>query len=63
MDGAQDRLRAEHNGRAWLAWHVAHLPGNEKVRLRDLLIADKPAAKAAGWQDEYAAFAAWATRH
>jgi hypothetical protein len=25
VEGAQDRLIREHNGRAWLAWHIAAL--------------------------------------
>ena len=60
MRGAGQRRKAEHNGRAWQAWITAHLPGNDKVRLSDLTFNDRRPAKARSWEDEFAAFGAWA---
>lgn len=60
MNGAETRMKIEHNGRAWQAWVTAHLPGNDKVRLSDLQFSDRRPAKGRGWEDEFAAFGAWA---
>jgi len=60
MKGARQRLRREHNDRAWQAWQIAHLPHQERrVRFRDLIYRDEePAPKS--WEDEFAAFESWA---
>lgn len=38
LDGAADRLRAEQNGRAWLAWHVEALSRSKKLPELDRLM-------------------------
>lgn len=62
LDGVGDRLRREHNERAWLAWTTVMLPGSKEIRkFSDLTIRDgakKP--QAANPDAEFAAFAAWA---
>lgn len=65
MKGAEERLKREHNARAWQAWVTACLPGNPKTRLDDLTFRDRPAARPRSWEDEFAAFDAWAsaTKH
>lgn len=41
----------EHNGRAWLAFHIAHLPHQKRpVPLADLMIGSKPGNQPKGWQ-------------
>lgn len=66
MDGARRRLDREHDDRAWLAWTTAFLPHSENVaslRLTDLQSASSRRAQAGdqhGWEDEFAAWSAWA---
>lgn len=60
MQGREQALKREHNARAWQAWVTAFLPYQEKPpRLADMTFRDKP-AKPRTWEDEFAAFAAWA---
>jgi hypothetical protein len=38
LEGAQRRLTAEHDGRVWLAWHVAAFSRQEKLPDLDTLL-------------------------
>lgn len=66
MDGARRRLDREHDDRAWLAWTTAFLPHSkdvERLRLTDLQSASSRRARRggkSGWEDEFAAWSAWA---
>lgn len=41
----------EHNGRAWLAFHIAYLPLQKRaVPLADLMISAKAGSQPKGWQ-------------
>lgn len=43
LDGNAERLKREHNQRAWTAWHTANMTGVKKMpRLQTLLIRDQP---------------------
>lgn len=51
LDGALSRLKREHNERAWLAWHTAHLTvyapqkSSQFQKLETLLWRDKPSER------------------
>ena len=67
MRGAEQRLRREHDERAWLAWHAAYLPGSGKVvplaRLTTQRQEGRPArAPRRDWRADLAAWAAYATK-
>lgn len=68
FDGHAERLKREHNDRAWAVWHIAFLTvyapekADQFPTLSRLRIADqKPQPRTAGWEDEFARFSAWAT--
>ncbi len=54
--GARRRRDAEHNGRAWLAWHVAALQRTPKrlPKLSALMIDPDRPAKARTWRQQLA---------
>lgn len=62
LDGATERLKREHDERAWLAWHTAALPRTKKFPpLKDLLIGAKP-KRPKTWQEQLAAVMAFDKR-
>lgn len=62
LDGATQRLKREHDDRAWLAWHVAGLQRVKKMPpLKDLLTDAKPKRRKT-WQEQLAAVIAFDRR-
>lgn len=60
MDGAMNRLKAEHQGRAWLAWHTAALGRVKKMpKLEKLISEPKKSLGRKSWQDQLAIAMAW----
>lgn len=66
LDGSANRLRREHNDRAWAVWHTAYLTAYAPEKPRDftklkLLLHDAPVkTRSLDWRNEFAAFSAWA---
>jgi hypothetical protein len=52
FEGARKRAEAEHNGRAWLAWHVAAL--DRQKRLPDLSRLQVHDHRPQTWQEQMA---------
>lgn len=49
VDARRKAFEREHNGRAWLAFHIAHLPNQKRpIPLSDLLITREPKGAQAG---------------
>jgi len=62
LDGATQRLKREHDERAWLAWHTAALYRMKKMPpLKDLLTGAKPKRRKT-WQEQLAAVIAFDKR-
>lgn len=46
LEGATNRLKREHNDRAWLAWHIEALARQKKLpKLKELLHSEKPSGR------------------
>jgi hypothetical protein len=63
LAGAAHRIRRERANIAWLAWHIAALGRAKKMPQLETLMPPKkakPSKDSRGWQQQYAAFAAWA---
>jgi hypothetical protein len=48
---ARHRLENEHNGRAWLAWHIAVLPKQRRMPRLDTLTV-KRSVRSQTWQEQ-----------
>lgn len=60
LKGQGVREVREHNGRAWLAWHVAFLPRQKRpIPLRKLMMRPPGRRKAQSWQQIKSAVAGW----
>lgn len=62
-------MRREHNGNAWLAWHVAFLSSFHPTKARDFVKLDRLQVrdqatifKKRNWRDDFAKVQAWAGR-
>lgn len=62
LDAAAERRRRDLNDRAWLAWHIAALPGFKRFpKLKDLLIEDdSKERKIPSPEEQSAALRRWA---
>ena len=63
LDGETERLRREHNDRAWHAWHVAALGRAKKLpRLDTLLAKPQTTPRRQTWEEQMAVMQAWSER-
>jgi hypothetical protein len=62
-DGALDRIDAEHNGRAWLAWNGAALARSRRLPRLDTLFARSRRRRRQTWREQMALCEAIARAH
>jgi hypothetical protein len=60
---ARHRLENEHNGRAWLAWHIAVLPKQRRMPRLDSLMIKRRRAQQQTWQEQMTIFRMIAAAH
>jgi hypothetical protein len=49
---ARQRLANEHNGRAWLAWHITALPKQKRLPRLDTLTIKRQRTRDQTWQQQ-----------
>lgn len=62
FEAAGMRNRRDHDGRAWLAWHVAALSRARKLPRLDALLARTGARRRQTWEEQLAMMQAWSAR-
>jgi len=60
MQGAALREKRAHDGRIWLAWHIAAFSRAKRLPRLEGLLSSRPEPRAQDWQSELAGWEAYA---
>jgi hypothetical protein len=63
IEAAARRFEREHNGRVWLAWHIAALQRMKKLPNLKKMMVDNTRRPRQSWQQQLSVFSEWVAHH